>query len=181
MQLRLIDLFCGWTASFRLSDKANERIWLLFCYLGMKHRQRAKHHVPTWTISSSAFKWRVAAWWLLYEVASYFWPLWGLNTVMYRNDVWLVVVYFCWTGIVWCLLRFSEVLFLLIDFSQSRQCIIFNLLWTKAALHQLKMQKFPVDMTYEMPFVTHFASAMWHISKWKRIFDKNMRSTIYLF
>lgn len=122
MQLRLIDLFCGWTASFRLSDKANERIWLLFCYLGMKHRQRAKHHVPTWTISSSAFKWRVAAWWLLYEVASYFWPLWGLNTVMYRNDVWLVVVYFCWTGIVWCLLRFSEVLFLLIDFSQSRFC-----------------------------------------------------------
>lgn len=113
---------------FQAQWQGNERIWLLFYYLGMKHRQRAKHHVPTWTISSSAFKWRVAAWWLLYEVASYFWPLWELNTVMYRNDVWLVVVYLCWTGIVWCLLRFSEVLFLLIDFSQSRQRIIFNLL-----------------------------------------------------
>lgn len=88
----------------------------LLGYLGIKHRQRAKHHVPTWTITSSAFKWRVEAWWLLYEVP-YFWPLQGLNAVMYRNAVWLVVVFFCWTGTVWCLQRFSEVLFLLIDFN----------------------------------------------------------------
>ncbi len=73
MQVRLIDLFCGWTASFRLSDKANLRIWLPFYHPEMKQRRRAK---PTWTISSSAFKWRVAAGWLFYEVglAYYFWP-----------------------------------------------------------------------------------------------------------